>query len=178
MPRIWITGPAGNSAEYASAARSAGWEPVELALVHIEAVDVDLVPLATRKFDAYLAVGQASLALAMRRKMSDSGVPLALSSQQLFALVVGLHKEGKWTDSAPVMAEYVATQGAGADPMRIKLAQICVVELGRPQRALDLLAEVDQSRLGEGQRTLYRKVAVAAKHKIATGELELDDAAW
>lgn len=52
MPRIWITGPAGNSAEYATAARSVGWEPLELALVHIEAVDVDLVPLATQNFDA------------------------------------------------------------------------------------------------------------------------------
>ncbi|MBX3424803.1 MAG: rhomboid family intramembrane serine protease [Pirellulales bacterium] len=131
-----------------------------------------------RRFEAYLAIGQASQAQGVRRRMSDMGMPLSLTARQHAALVVGLHKEGKWVESAPVMAEYLAEHRDNADLVRIKLAQICVLQLERPRKALELLKQVDQSGLSDGQRELFRKVAVAAKQRVEAGEIEIDDAAW
>jgi hypothetical protein len=62
--------------------------------------------------------------------------------------------------------------------VRVKLAQICVVELGRPGKALDLLAEVDSNKFPEQQQALIKKIAARARQMQDEGVVELDVETW
>ena len=97
---------------------------------------------------------------------------------ELQAIVGGLHKARQGKDSAPYMAEWIERFPDGADPVRIKLAQICVVELEKPGKALDLLAEVDVGRLPEKHAALVRKITAKAEAMQAVGVVELDAEGW
>lgn len=131
-----------------------------------------------RKFDAYLEIDQPEQALAMKRRAEHTGRPLDLDRQDLLKLITGLHKHGKWADSAPVMAELMEVFPADSQAVRLKLAQICLVELDRPGRALELLDGLGLAALPPQQETLRGKIAAAAKRKVNAGDLEVDDGAW
>ncbi len=62
--------------------------------------------------------------------------------------------------------------------MRLKLAQICVVELARPARALELLDQIDLERRPPEQQRLAQKIAAKAAAMQEEGVLEVDDGAW
>lgn len=132
----------------------------------------------TRRFDAYLEIGQPLKALAVRRRMADLNCPLELNEQQTLRLIGGLHHAGAWAESAPVMADYLQQFTAKADAVRIKLAQICLQALERPHKALEILADVNQAALTDGETARLKKIALAAKRQIQAGAIELDDAAW
>jgi membrane associated rhomboid family serine protease len=131
-----------------------------------------------RKFDAYLQIDQPDQALAMKRRAEHTGRPLDLDRQDLLKLITGLHKHGKWAESAPVMAELMEVFPVDSQAVRLKLAQICLMELDRPGRALELLDGLDVAVLPPQQETLRVKIAAAAKRKVNAGELEVDDGAW
>ena len=76
------------------------------------------------------------------------------------------------------MAELVDRFPEGADLVRIKLAQICVVELNRPGKALELLAAVDAARVPAPQLALAKKIAAKARQMQMEGVYELDTDAW
>ena len=59
--------------------------------------------------------------------------------------------------------------------MRLPLAQICLVELERPARTLDLLVPLALSQLNEKQQSLYRQLSKVAKQRVDEGAMELDD---
>ena len=103
---------------------------------------------------------------------------LKLDRDELLAVIKGLHAAKRWRDSAPYLAELIQRFPAGADAARIKLAQICVVELNRPAKALELLAEVDLQRLPELQAAFAKKITSKAEQMQAEGTYELDADAW
>jgi hypothetical protein len=76
------------------------------------------------------------------------------------------------------MAELVERFPAGADAVRIKLAQICVVELNRPGKALELLSELDAASLPNEHVMLARKIRTKARQMQSEGVLELDSEDW
>ena len=76
------------------------------------------------------------------------------------------------------MADYLQQFTAKADAVRIKLAQICLQALERPHKALEILADVNQAALTDGETARLKKIALAAKRQIQAGAIELDDAAW
>jgi hypothetical protein len=61
-----------------------------------------------------------------------------------------------------------------SDAMRIKLAQICVVELERPGKALELLDGVDKPKLPEQHAVLAKRIAAKARQLQAEGTVEFD----
>ena len=94
------------------------------------------------------------------------------------AMIQALHQEKRWAESAPLMAKCIDAFPSGADAMRIKLAQICVVELQRPARALDLLGRVDAKSLPPNHAELVKKIKAKAFALQSEGIVELDDEAW
>jgi hypothetical protein len=131
-----------------------------------------------RKFDAYLEIGQPEQALATRRRAATAGRSLDLTRQDLVRLITGLHKQGKWAESAPVMAELIEVFPVDSQAVRLKLAQICLMELDRPGRALELVAGLDAAVLPPQQEALRQKIAAAAERKVREGVLEVDDGGW
>ncbi len=130
---------------------------------------------AKKKILAYLQIDQAPQALLVWRKVQDLKLPLDLSRQELFQLIAGLDKHKQWADSAPLMAKYLEQFPDGSEAVRLRLAQICLVELKRPARTLELLAALDATKLNENQNLLRKKLSAVAQKQIEEGEVELDD---
>ena len=93
-------------------------------------------------------------------------------------MIVGLHKQQEWCDSVPVMAELLERFPEGSDAVRLKLAQICLVEMQRPAKALELLEETDPQYLAQSQKKMFRKLQAVAQRQIDDGVLEVDNEAW
>jgi membrane associated rhomboid family serine protease len=133
---------------------------------------------AGQLFRQYLAQGNYDAAARLVEKMKSTGGGLALGRDELLAVIKGLHSAKKWSESAPYMAEFIAKFPQQADAMRIKLAQICVVELQRPAKALELLREIKATKLNEQTAALAKRVAAKARQMQLEGAVELDTEAW
>lgn len=130
---------------------------------------------AKRKLLAYLAIEQAPQALLVYRKIRDFKWPVQLSQKEQFKLLAGLDHHKQWADAAPLMASYIEDFPDGSEAVRLRLAQICLVELERPQRTLELLKPLDPTQLNEKQQLLRLHLVKIAKKRVAEGAMELDD---
>ncbi|MEM6654203.1 MAG: rhomboid family intramembrane serine protease [Planctomycetota bacterium] len=133
---------------------------------------------AERLFRDYLAAGNTEAALKLHDKMRDVGGGLRPDVDELKALVGGLHKAGRFAESAPFMAELIDRAPEVADPVRLKLAQVCVTELDRPGRAEELLDAIDPGALSEQHLRIANKIRNRIAAMQAEGVVELDDGAW
>jgi membrane associated rhomboid family serine protease len=132
----------------------------------------------SRRFQAYLQIDQPQQALAVKRRAAHLGHPLPLERGEVLRLIAGLHQHKLWTDSAPVMAEFLERFPEGSDQVRLKLAHICLVQLDKPGRAIELLQGLDVNNLSSDQSSLAANISAAAQRKIDEGALEVDDGAW
>jgi membrane associated rhomboid family serine protease len=140
--------------------------------------DCDQLDQAKAQLHRYLQEGNYAAAATLVTKMKEVGGGLTLDRNELILVIKGLHAAGRWSDSAPLMAELIDRFPENADLARVKLAQICVVELNRPGKALDLLKCVDAARLPAPQLALAKKVAAKARQMQTEGDYELDTNTW
>lgn len=133
---------------------------------------------AKERFDECLDNNAPLAAVKLCEKMCELDTPIELSEQDLAKLIRGLHSQQAWAVSAPYMAQILKHEPAAADAVRVKLAQICVVELNRPGRALDYLGEVNAKALPPKKLELAKKIAAKAEAMQAEGVVELDDGVW
>ena len=131
-----------------------------------------------QQFIAAIQANEAPAALVVCRRMEHLGTPLELGRKELLALIVGLHKHERWADSAPLMAEFLRRFPEDSAAMRVKLAQVCLLKLERPAKALELLKPLQADQLSAAEKQLVRKLAARAQQLIKAGELEFDDGAW
>ena len=130
---------------------------------------------AKEQFDAYLAEDNIRAAATLVKKMRRIGGGLQLDRRELLMLIRGLHERQEIADSVPLMSELVKRFPNGCDAVRIKLAQICVTEIQKPARTLELLEPVELASLPEKHQQLARRIASKAKKLQAEGVYELDD---
>jgi len=140
--------------------------------------DQHLLADARKQFQAFLKDGNADAALKLYEKMKGVGGGFTLEGDELVAVIQTMHAAKRWRASAPYMAEFIARFSERADAMRIKLAQICVVELGRPGKALDLLAEVDATLLPQQHAQLVTCIMAKAHAMQEEGIVELEVETW
>jgi len=133
---------------------------------------------AREQFDQYLQAGNAAAAITLYEKLREAGQPLRVERAKLSLLIRQLHQEKQWARSAPLMAEVIAQAPDSSDGVRLMLAQICVMQLERPGRALELLAAAQVEALPEKQQQLAAKITRRAEQMQATGVVELDDEHW
>jgi hypothetical protein len=110
--------------------------------------------------------------------MRHVGCGLTLDRHELLVIIKHLHGQSRWSDSAPFLADLVRRFPEGADTARVKLAQICIVELDRPSTAMELLQATDMARLSAPQAALAKKLAAKAEQMLADGDVELDTESW
>jgi len=133
---------------------------------------------AHRRLTALLQTDQIPEALSLVRKMADLGLPLQLEREELLSLIVGLHKLEQWQQSAPLMAELVERFPKGSELVRLKLAQICLMELNRPAQAVEILGPLGPDSLTKKQEQLRRRLVSHASQLIADGVLECEEDPW
>ena len=128
---------------------------------------------------AFLEQKNTAAAFTLYKKLNSAGANLELSRDLILKLITRLHQEKKWPESCLLMAEVLERLPEESnDAIRVKLAQICVVELGRPSRALDLLQTLDLKQLPPELLKLTHKIARRAKQMQQEGVIELDDGGW
>jgi membrane associated rhomboid family serine protease len=133
---------------------------------------------AKAQIAAFLRSGNTNAAFTLYQKLKDVGNGLQLDREPLRAMIRALQVASRWKESAPFMAEFIARFADGADAMRLKLAQLCVVELQRPGKALDILDQIDPARLPPDQFALARKIEAKAQKLQAEGTVEFDNDEW
>ncbi len=131
---------------------------------------------AKRKILAYLHINEAPQALLLIRKLQDLKLPLELNRNEQLSLILGLHKHKRWAESAPLMAKFLEEFPDDSAAVRLRLAQICLVELQRPAKTLELLAPLSSAALNEKQNLLRKELTKVANKQIAEGAVELDEA--
>jgi len=130
------------------------------------------------KIQFFLDAGNCQAALALTKKLQHMGTDIALSRSQLLKIIATLHQEKRWKDSCPLMAEVVERFPAESQAVQVKLAQICVVELQKPSKAIELLQSMDLQQLPPKTLPLVKKIAQRAKQMQAEGVVELDNDQW
>jgi len=133
---------------------------------------------AQRKFAAYLKIGQPQQALLTLQRARHRNLQLDPDRGELLELISGLQKEKLWADSAPVMAELIQRFPTGSHAVRIKLAQVCLVELSKPQKAFDLMEAIKNVELPPQLAAARDKVRAVARQRLNEGEVEVDDVVW
>ena len=81
--------------------------------------------------------GQALFALKAHQRMARELPEWTLPEADLLALIQSLHEQKLWAESIAPMAEYLALYSQKAALVRLKLAQILVVQQNRPAQALE-----------------------------------------
>jgi membrane associated rhomboid family serine protease len=145
---------------------------------HKQKKDEELLDGATKQIRFFLENKNAAAAVKLCEKMRGVRGGVKLERAELLAIIQGLHAEKRWKDSAHYMAEYIARFPEHALAVQILLAQICVMELQRPAKAIELLGRIESGRLTEKQAALVKRIRAKASQMSQEGDVELDVETW
>lgn len=140
----------------------------------------EMIDSAHAQIKHYLKHGNALAAHKLLVKIKESGgQEVPLEEHELVPLIKQLQGEKRWQESAPYLARLIdRVDPKKADQVRLKLAQLCVVELTRPARAVELLKQINLKRLDPSQLKLAKSIAARARELEPQADLELDDDQW
>src|SRR5690606_25302938 len=122
--------------------------------------------------------GHVGAAAVLWKKMQHVRGGLQLTQKQLTTAIRGLLSEKEWKLAAPLLHDLVDRFPTGTEVARLKLAELCVLHLERPARALELLKSIDYSQQPPERLALAKKLARRAKQLQAEGVYELEDEAF
>jgi membrane associated rhomboid family serine protease len=105
----------------------------------------------------------------MKSEFSDWKLPDA----DLFALVRSMQEKKLWLESIPIMQECIEQCPASATQVRLKLAQVVLLEEKSPKKALKIMSQIDAHALDDRHRHLLEKMRLKASqtHNEDTYEL-------
>jgi membrane associated rhomboid family serine protease len=114
-----------------------------------------------------IQAGNALLALRANERLSREHQDWALPQPDMWNLIKLLHAGKHWSESVPLMREYLARYPQNAAQMRLTLAQILGVALHQPAAAKAELARVDAAALDARCQATYRQLSslLAACHE-------------
>ena len=90
-----------------------------------------------------------------------------LEQEQCLDLANGLVKNKNWNAAVALLKEYIAKYSEAADPQRLTLGTIFLEIQRQPQRALQVVADINDSRLSAKQRKTYQQIVNLARKQIA-----------
>jgi membrane associated rhomboid family serine protease len=118
---------------------------------------------------------QSQLALKFHQHVSREIPDWDLPENDLFKLILGLHKNKLLAESVPLMAEYIAKYPLKAAVVRLKLAQILVTVQNRPAQALKQMDKIDAAALDARQREFLEKLQAKAQQLHQLNPYEIAD---
>ena len=106
--------------------------------------------------------GQPELALKAHHRMLKTMPGWSIPENDLFNLILALHKKKLMAESIPIMVEYLKQHPQKSTLMRLKFAQILVTVQNRPAQALKIMAKINESELDDRQREYLDKLRAKA----------------
>jgi membrane associated rhomboid family serine protease len=134
--------------------------------------------LAVEQIQHILQNGQPQFAWKAHERMVRELPDWSLPEPMLLAIIQGLHQKKLWAESIAPMVEYLGKYTQKAAAVRVKLAQILVVEQKRPAQALKVLAKIDQAALEPPQREFLKKLHAKACELHKQDPYEVADEEW
>jgi hypothetical protein len=124
---------------------------------------------------AYLRDGNSTAALCLSQKIAGQDPDWLLPEAELLEAIRLLHHEKSWAESVEPMVQCLKRFPERATPMRLKLAQILLIEPQRPFKALAVLAKIPADALTPAQDELRRKLEAKANQLAEHADLEVAD---
>lgn len=109
-----------------------------------------------------IANGQIALAAKAHQHLQQKMPGWTLPERDLLDLIRALHAQKLWSDSVPLMVEYVSRHPDNADLVRLKLAQILAIEQKRPAQALHVMTRIDPAGLDPRQHEFFGRLRAKA----------------
>ncbi len=126
-------------------------------------------------FSNHMQEGRAAEAAALHQQMTARlGDDWKLTPAQLLDLIKALHKQELWSLSIAPMFDYLHSADEPVPRVRLKLAQILLVQENRPGRALRVLEKIPPGTLPADLEQLRRRLEARAARQVEAGELELE----
>jgi len=125
-----------------------------------------------------LAEGRIELALTVHRRMAASQPDWRLPEPDLRRLIQGCLRAGRHADAVTLMVEYLRTYQAQAVAVRLKLAEVLLVDQQRPAQARRVLAKLASWKLTPPQRQRHRMLDKRAAAMQTEGVLDVESEDW
>ena len=133
---------------------------------------------ALEQLQRMLETGTAGAAAAFARRLSETLNGWQVPEVELIRLIKGLDAERQWNDVLPWMVDYLRRFPDKSARMRLRLAQILLIEQKRPAQAQAVLAKLDRQTLPADHERLRADLAQKAtqmQEDSAAFELGVED---
>ena len=121
-----------------------------------------------------LLQGNSLTAYKLYDKMKETGDGISLSTEDLVLFIKSLHADKLFEESVPFMVKLIEAEPTATDKTRISLAHICIARLDRPSYALELLGQVDTTKLSSDKVKLLKQLHAKANQMLTEGVVEVD----
>jgi len=125
-----------------------------------------------------LVDGRHELAYAAHRKMAGTIDGWRLPEPWFRGMIAGYHRAQRFTESIPLMVEYLRTYTEQAPLVRLKLAEILLRHASQPAQARRVLQKIPPGALDESQEAYRRKLEQLANRSSLGDVLELQPQDW
>jgi membrane associated rhomboid family serine protease len=117
-------------------------------------------------------------ALQLHGRMHDTVRSWQLPQKELLALIQQLQAAKRWSDSIPLLVEYLRHFDQHAITMRLQLAQILVTAEEKPLQALAVLEKLPKESLPQAAQQRYEQISRKARQLQDEGAVEFEPQDW
>lgn len=137
--------------------------------------DPQRVEDARRRIGAMLDQGMPMAALAVYKKSAETLPGWGLTESEHVRLIKELHAEKAWSESVPVLRDFIRAFPQKAVKPRLRLAQVLIGQLERPAAGLKVLREMEGQALPPDLESVRRQLEGQAERMLEEGVLELEE---
>lgn len=128
-----------------------------------------------RKLETYFATGHIEMGM-VKLEMLQREIPgLMLEQSQLSASIRHFVGKKDWKTTVSLLREHIERFEEQRDEMRLTHARIIIVANRAPRAGVKVLSEIDQQKLPEKSRKVFRQLYQHARKMIQDGEVEVRD---
>jgi membrane associated rhomboid family serine protease len=165
------------SVEYKRLAQATKKGKVQSAARRVKSIE-DPAAAALRALRLHLEQGETEAALAVFHRTSEKIAGWNPQEPEWLDLIQGLLDQNAWGDAARLMLDYLMRSARPSPRVRLKLAQVFILKLGRPSQALTVLEQIPAGALSPALDVTRRRLIEQAEQMRRDGELELRDELW
>jgi hypothetical protein len=165
------------SAEYRQKTGEKRKKPAKKSGAPVTSVE-DKAGAALRTMRLHLELGEVDAALAVHNKSKRSLADWRPAEADWIDLIQAVIAQNAWNDAVSVMRDYVESTTEPSARVRLKLGQVLIQKLARPQQGLRILEQIPKGQLPRSLESTRRKLVHEAEQMREDGELELQDEMW
>ena len=113
---------------------------------------------ALRQIREITSDGRPALAYRAHQKMARTIEDWHLPDRDLLRIIAAFHEQRMWSESVPIMIEYLGTCSEHEPQVRLRLAHILVEKENCPVQALNVMERIRPEMLSEDERDLLNRL--------------------